>query len=180
MTATKKIVLAIDIQREYVTEGRPFHIAGIDSSLPNVRKVIDGARDAGVPVWHVQHVQDGAIFDRNTEYIDFVGGFEPLEGEPTFQKDMYSAFSTPALAQAVTEAEPEEIVVIGYGTSLCCISTIIDGLHRGHSFTLVEDATGAKNANGVSEDDMHQSAVNVLRQFAKIKSTDEVVAELAD
>jgi ureidoacrylate peracid hydrolase len=179
MTATKKIVFAIDIQREYVTEGRRFHIAGIESSLANARKVIEGARDAGVPVWHVQHVQDGSIFDRNSEYVDFIGGFEPLEGEPVFQKDLYNAFSTPELAQAVIEAKPEEIVVIGYATGLCCISTIIDGTHRGHSFTLVEDATGTKSANGISEDDMHQSAVNVIRQYAQVKGADEVVAELA-
>jgi nicotinamidase-related amidase len=180
MTALKKIVLAIDIQREYVAEGRAFHIAGIDASLPNVRKVIEGARESGVPVWHVRHAQDaGSVFDRDGEYVQFIAGFEPLDGEPVYTKDMYSSFSAPGLAEAVAEAGPEEIVVIGYGTPMCCICTIIDGMHRGHSFTLVEDATGAKAANGVGEAEMHQSAINVLRQFAKIKSTDEVLAGLA-
>jgi len=38
----KKIVLAIDIQNEYITEGRPFSIKGINESLQKKQIYIVG------------------------------------------------------------------------------------------------------------------------------------------
>jgi len=173
-----KIVLAIDIQREYATDGRPYRITGIDASLPNARKVIEGARGAGVPVWHVMHVTEGPVFERGSEYTEFVPGFEPKNGEPVYTKSLPSCFSSAELAEAVKAAKVDEIMVVGYNTSVCCICTIIDGMHRGYGFTLVEDAVASMAANGVSEAQMHQSGVNVARQFARIASTDEALAAM--
>lgn len=178
LAENSKIVLAIDIQREYATDGRPYRISGIDASLPNARKVMEGARGAGVPVWHVRHVTDGPVFAAGSEYIDFIPGFEPKNGEPVYTKALPSCFSSAELAQAVEAAKVKEIVVIGYNTSVCCICTIIDGMHRGYGFTLVEDAVASMAANGVSEADMHRSGVNVARQFARVMSTEEAMSGL--
>ncbi len=58
----KKALVVIDVQREYSTPGRPFFLKGIDSSLENIRKILKGARQAEIPVIHVQHLQEGRYF----------------------------------------------------------------------------------------------------------------------
>jgi nicotinamidase-related amidase len=64
----QKVLVVVDIQREYVTPGRPFHIQSIGASLENGRRVLAAARSKGWPVYHVRHLQNGAIFTRDNEY----------------------------------------------------------------------------------------------------------------
>lgn len=178
MAATPRILLAIDIQQEYTAVGRPFHIAGIEPSLTNAKALIDAARAANVPVWHVQHQQEKGLFARDGEHTAPIAGFEPQGDEPVYVKDMYSCFTSSELVEALAATKPEDITVIGYGTSLCCLSTIVDGTHRGYSFTLVEDAVAAKATEQTSEDEMHRSAVNVIQEYARVARTEDVLQEL--
>jgi ureidoacrylate peracid hydrolase len=178
MAATPRILLVIDIQQEYITAGRPYHIEGIEPSLTNAKALIEAARAAEVPVWHVHHQQDEGMFARDGAHTAPIEGFEPQAGEPVFIKDLYSSFSSPALVEALEETKPEDITVIGYGTPMCCLSTVVDGIHRGYSFTLVEDATAAKAGEQAGEDELHRSAVNVVRQYARVTGTEDVLQEL--
>lgn len=178
MAATPRILLAIDIQQEYITAGRAYHIADIEPSLSNAKALIDAARAADVPVWHVQHQQERGMFARDGAHTAPIEGFEPQGDEPTYIKDLYSSFSSPELVEALAEAKPEDITVIGYGTPMCCLSTIVDGIHRGYSFTLVEDAVAAKAGKQSGEDEMHRSAVNVIREYARVTRTEDVLQEL--
>ena len=135
----KNLLLVIDIQNEYITPERPFHISGIGPSLANAKQVLDAARNSGTPVWHIQHLQEKNVFIKGTPLAEIVADFTPLKNEPVFIKDLYSSFSSPEFKKAILESKPEEILVIGYGSSVCCLCTIIDGVHRGLSFTLIED-----------------------------------------
>lgn len=174
----KKIILAIDIQNEYITEGRPFNIKSIAKSLDNARGIIEAARKKNIPVWHVKHQQDKNVFIKDSSLSDFIDGFEPLTNERLFVKDMYSCFSSKEFVSAVADESPEEIIIIGYGTSMCCTCTIIDGIHRGYKFTLVEDASASRSFTHATEAEMHRSAINILKQYAKIISANELISEL--
>lgn len=174
----KRIILAIDIQNEYVTAGRDFNIMGINPSLENARSIIDAARKSGVPVWHMRHEQEKNVFVKATNLSDFIDGFRPENDELHFTKDLYSCFSSLEFTERMAEEKPDEVIVIGYGSSMCCTCTIIDGIHRGYNFTLVEDATASRGFQHATEEEMHRSAVNVLAQYAKIVKTHELVAEL--
>lgn len=174
----KKLILAIDIQNEYITEGRLFNIKGIKPSLDNARIIIDMARKNDIPVWHMRHEQEKNVFIKGTHLSDFVDDFKPKSGEPHFTKDMYSCFSSSEFTKQLAEEKPEEIIIIGYGSSMCCTCTIIDGIHRGYNFVLIEDATASRNFLHATEEDMHRSAINILTQYAKIKNTNELISEL--
>jgi ureidoacrylate peracid hydrolase len=177
---TQKILVAIDIQREYVTPGRPFHIASIAPSLANAQVLLQYARSHAWPVVHVQHLQDGAIFNRDAEYSRFVDGFTPIEGETSVTKGNYSSFSAPAFTDFVQEQVQAhtscEFVVVGYGTTMCCLSTIVEGYHRGYSFALVQDATAALANGDLTEDSMHRHTVALMGRFARVTSTTDETA----
>ena len=49
------LLIAIEIQREYTTKGRPYFMEGIDESLENCRKVLTHAREKNWTVAHVRH-----------------------------------------------------------------------------------------------------------------------------
>lgn len=174
----KKIVLAVDIQNEYAAEGRAFQIRSIESSLNNARAVIEAARKNSIPVWHMRHEQEKNVFVKGTSLAAFMAGFEPLQGEHQFTKDMYSCFSSDEFTKAIAAEKPDEIVIIGYGSCMCVLCTIIDGIHRGYHFTLVEDATTSRALPHATEEEMHVSAINVLKQYAKIQKTSALAQEL--
>ena len=69
------LLIAMDIQREYTTEGRPYFINGIEPSVKNCRRVLDHARAQRWPVAHVRHLQGGHVFSETLDYSRFVEGF---------------------------------------------------------------------------------------------------------
>jgi len=166
-----KALVVIDVQQEYTTSGRRFHIQSIGSSLENAKTMLDYAREHAWPIVHVQHLQDGELFNRASEFSHFVGGFDPQEGEDIAAKGKYSSFSSPAFVKFAEDYADHEFVVIGYGTTMCCLSTIVDGFHRGYKFALVEDACAARASKNLSEQSMHEHAVAILEPFARIAQT---------
>lgn len=173
----KKIILAIDIQNEYIKQDSPFNIKSIKRSLDNIHQIFNHARDKGIMVCHMQHVQENKYFIKDENSSLFIENFEPIDGELSFQKDMYSCFSSKAFTQYLAEINPDEIIIVGYGTSMCCTCTIIEGIHKGYKFTLVEDGTASRSFPHATEEEMHNSACNVLKQFAQLKNTSQIITE---
>lgn len=166
-----KSLVVIDIQREYVLAGRELRISSIGPSLNNAYAMLQFARSEGWPIVHVQHLQEGNAFNSASDASDFVDGFVPEPGETVAIKSNFSSFSSPTFAQFVSAHVAHEFVVIGYGTSVCCLSTLVEGYHRGHRFALVADACAARAAGAQSEEAMHQAAVLILGAFARLTCT---------
>jgi len=175
-------LVLIDIQKEYTTLGRPFYLNGIESSLNNARKLLKMARAKKWDIVHVQHFRkDGnGIFNRSEpQFSGFVDGFEPTSEERYFEKHIFSCYSNPEFANFMEEKKNEPTYIIGYGTTKCVLSTIIEGFHRGHhSLIVVEDATYAKAEleQGFSEKDLHKAMIATIRSsYAKVQTTAELL-----
>lgn len=169
----KKALVLIDIQREYTTEGRPFYIESIAQSLNNAKKMLEKARKENWFIIHVRHLQEGEIFNGN-EYSCFVTDFEPQIGEQQVIKSKFSCFSSMEFTQFLEQKEHWEWFVIGYGSTMCCLSTIIDGYHRGYTFTFVHDASCAKKTENFSEEVNHKFATEHIRTFGKVCSVQDI------
>lgn len=171
-----KSLIVIDVQREYITPDRPFRIQSIGPSLEKAYAMLCFARSQGWPIVHVQHLQDGDLFNRSADTSDFIDGFVPARGETVAIKGNFSSFSSPVFTKFAAEHADHEFVVIGYGTTMCCLSTIVDGYHRGYRFALVEDACAARAARGHSEASMHEHATAILGPFSRLTSTEHEMA----
>jgi ureidoacrylate peracid hydrolase len=172
----KKALVVIDVQREYNTPGRLFCLKGIEKSLAKIQEVLKGARSAGIPIIHVRHLQDGNIFSRQDSHSEFIEGFEPLPGETYVEKSDYSSFSSPAFCNHLEKIRDHEILVVGYGSTMCCLSTIIDGYHRGYKFVFVHDASLAKATAQQDELSLHVVMTEVMAIYAQVKTSHEVFA----
>jgi ureidoacrylate peracid hydrolase len=175
----QKILVVVDIQREYVTPGRPFHIQSIGPSLENARRVLAAARKRGWPIYHVRHLQSGSIFSRDNEHSQLVPGFEPQAGEREIHKGDFSCYSAPEFAEAMRQhgERGDEIVLIGYGSTMCCLSTLIEGHHRGQKQTFVSDASNAKASSRFGEESLHAHAVDIISTYARVVTASQVIEE---
>ncbi|MEK7859387.1 MAG: isochorismatase family cysteine hydrolase [Elusimicrobiota bacterium] len=166
-----RLLVVIDIQKEYQTPGRPYHIAGVEASLANAERLLVHARQRGWPVVHVKHLQDGEVFGRRSPYSDYIAGFEPRPGESEYVKGDYSCYSSPEFAARMKRHLADEVVVIGYGSTKCCLATIVDGYHRDQKFLFVRDASNAKRSEAFDERSLHAYATDILASYAKITDT---------
>ncbi|SFS30676.1 cysteine hydrolase family protein [Marininema halotolerans] len=173
----KNALVVIDVQREYVTEGRPFYLQGIEPSLNNIQKVLAKARQDGWEIIHVRHLQEGNIFAKDTEFAAFVPGFEPLTEEQEIHKGNFSCFSSPEFEQRLSELKDYRIHIVGYGSTMCCLSTIIEGYHKGYEMVFIHDASRAKRTDKFDEESHHAHATEYLATFSKVIATDQVVNE---
>jgi len=177
-TSCTKLVVAIDIQREYVTPGRPFHLDGIEAPLANCRRVIGHARAMSWPLAHVRHVQEGHVFNEALPYSQFVEGFEPLGHEMVFTKGKLSCYSDLHFRELMESIRGEDVFIIGFNSIMCCLATIVDGYNRGHKLTFVHDASLAKATKHAKEHEMHIHATDIIGIYARVVTTEDVLAAI--
>ncbi len=173
---TKSTLIVIDIQREYFTPERPFYLAHGAASLERARAVLDVARTREFNIVHVQHLQDGAVFNKDGELSQFERGFEPREGEHWIIKSQLSAYTNPAYRQLIEGFKDGPIYVIGYGSSMCCLATIVTGASMGHRYTLIADASWARSPVGeITEEAMHRQMVAALAIHGSICQSGDII-----
>lgn len=80
MSNNEKVLVVIDIQKEYNTEGRPFCIPNVQY-LQKASDVLKKARTQNWPIVHVQHLQEKGIFAKGDANANFIDGFDPTSGE---------------------------------------------------------------------------------------------------
>ena len=177
----KNLLVLIDIQKEYVTSGRPYCIKTIAESLENSRSVLNWARSqSDWIIVHVEHRQAGDVFGNNNPLSDFISGFEPLEGERVFRKSDYSSFSNLDFATFVSDPKIDRRVVVGYGSTKCCLATIMDGYSRGQKWTLLSDASRAISEENFSEGNLHDVATQILKSFCEVYDTKSLLKSNLD
>ncbi len=123
---------------------------------------------------HVRHEQDGDLFEKATIKSDFISGFEPYKNEHQIIKSNYSCFSSIEFSKLVNSNKSDEFIVIGYSSTLCCLSTIIEGYHKGLKIRYVLDSSMAK-ANKFDEIDTHNYEVDTISAYADVISTNKLL-----
>ncbi len=151
-------VLAIDFQEEYRASGA-WPVDGYAGILARARRVLDGARRAGVPVVHVQAWSSGGdpasrLARANTpEALRFgVAGSQgaaiasevaPVADELVIHKTLPSGFRGTGLADALRRQGIRDILGLGVWTDSCVRDTLLDAVHEGFHVWLVKDACGS-------------------------------------
>ncbi len=169
-------LVLIDIQREYVTPGRPFFMDLIGPSLENASLLLEHARASRWQIIHVRHEQDGPLFARGSAFVEFIEGFEPLPGEGVVVKSQISPFSEPGFEAAIKAGGPRPVYVAGYGSPIDCLATMIGAPLFGRRFTFVHDASWARAPRiDVTECETHWHATSMIALHGDVVSTDEIV-----
>jgi biuret amidohydrolase len=173
-------LLIIDMQKYFYREKS----AEFDQKLiPNIKRALDTARAAEVPIIHVttRHKQDKSNwpdvrkrYDKiwcleGTDEVDIVDELEPLPTESVVVKQRYSAFFDTDLHEVLRSRGVRTLIVAGYAIDVCVRMTVMDAYNRDYGLYILSDCV-----EGWREDT--SAALEHVRvlSHASILTTDEL------
>jgi nicotinamidase-related amidase len=185
----KTALLIIDMQNDFVLEGKPLKVAGARAVVPKIQSVLAEFRKRALPVFHVLrvHRQDGSdveihrkeLFRKSPFAVSGTHGaavideLAPHYGEYILPKVRMSAFIGTELDLMLRTLHVTKIVICGIQTPNCIRTTVFDGCAYNYPVILVDDATGA------SSDEVHRANVRDMQNIGvRIEKTGDIPALL--
>lgn len=179
------LLAVIDVQNDFCHESGAYGQLGhpVDMAravVPNIRKVLNLARLAGVPrvlvrVAHSEWTDEqawlerggsGSVLDVKRTPIAREGTWgseffeiEPEPGDVVLTKHRYSAFVHTPLELYMRAKQAATLVLVGVATNVCVSATARDALHAGFLPVIVEEGTAAHDAGA------HETALAEIRSF---------------
>ena len=169
------IVVLVDMQQEYLAKPRLFAISKIDRALDNCRKVLDHARDVGLPVAFMRLLNESAFFNRATPFVRWIEGFEPYRNEMVFERSSPSCYSCEPFAALMNQSRGG-IVLAGFAGESACLSTLIDAFHRNHRVTYLCDASASHALEDVPADEIHRAVSKISGLYGDVYETTDWIA----
>ncbi len=169
------IVVLVDMQQEYLAKPRLLAISKIDRALDNCRRVLDHARDIGLPVAFMRLLNESAFFNRATPFVRWIEGFEPYRNEMVFERSSPSCYSCEPFAALMNQSRGG-IVLAGFAGESACLSTLIDAFHRNHRVTYLCDASASHALEDVPADEIHRAVSKISGLYGEVYETTDWIA----
>ena len=193
-------LLVIDPYNDFISEGgklwgRVKAIAEANHCVPNMQRVLQASRDAGLRVFFVPHrryrpgdyetwkyiapIQARAwqrrTFENGTWGGEFRSEFSPFAGEiVALEHWASSGFANTDLDLQLKKHGIHKLIVIGLRANTCVESTVRYAAELGYDVTVVKDATSSFSA-----EEMHATLdVNLPNYARAIITADEIVSAL--
>ena len=181
----KPALLIIDMQNDFVLEGKPLRVAGAQAVIPGIRSALSEFRKRSLPVFHVLRVHrpDGSdveitrkeLFARSPFAVEGTAGaavideLTPRTGEYLLAKTRMSAFIGTELDLMLRTLGVSALFVCGIQTPNCIRTTVFDGIAHNYPVVLIDDATGA------SSGEVHRANVRDMQNIGvRIVKTAEI------
>jgi len=195
-------LMVIDPYNDFISEGgkvwdRLKPVAEANHCVPNMLKVLQAARKAGLPVFYALHrryrpgdyetwkyvapIQQAAwtrrTFEAGTWGAEIRAEFAPLPGESlALEHWCSSGFGNTDLDLLLKEHGVHQVIAIGLIAHTCLEATVRSAADRGYQVTVVRDATAS-----YSQDHMHAALdINMPNYASAIVTTDEIVGAIAE
>jgi nicotinamidase-related amidase len=169
------IVVLVDMQQEYLAKPRLLAISKIDRALDNCRRVLDHAREIGLPVAFMRLLNESAFFNRATPFVRWIEGFEPYRNEMVFERSSPSCYSCEPFAALMNQSRGG-IVLAGFAGESACLSTLIDAFHRNHRVIYLCDASASHALEDVPADEIHRAVSKISGLYGEVYETTDWIA----
>jgi nicotinamidase-related amidase len=163
------------MQQEYLAKPRLLAISKIDRALDNCRRVLDHARDIGLPVAFMRLLNESAFFNRATPFVRWIEGFEPYRNEMVFERSSPSCYSCEPFAALMNQSRGG-IVLAGFAGESACLSTLIDAFYRNHRVTYLCDASASHALEDVPADEIHRAVSKISGLYGEVYETTDWIA----
>ncbi len=177
---SRRALIVIDVQNEYVTGNLPIEYPDIHLSLANIAKAMDAAKAADIPIVVVQQFAPAGspVFAHGSDGWELHEVVRSRSRDHYFEKKLPNAFAGTDLADWLGERQIDTLTVIGYMTHNCDDSTIKHAFHTGLTVEFLSDAAGSlpylNKAGSASAEEIHRSfTVAMQARFAAVMGTDE-------
>jgi maleamate amidohydrolase len=179
-------VIAVDLSRGFTDPASPL-ACELDDVLDATRRLLDGARAAGVPVLFTTVIYDAAgeraaaVFLRkvpalrglrpDSPWVELDERLGRRPEEPVIEKAFASAFFATPLAALL--AGRDTLVIAGASTSGCVRATAVDAMQHGLAPIVVRECVGDRSARA------HEQALADLDgRYADVLELEAVAAAL--
>lgn len=166
---SESALIMIDFQNTY-REGI-MKLEGAEEALEEGRKLLEKARTAGIPVFHIRHdAGPGSPYDVNDRIGAIADIVAPKDGEPVITKNFPNSFVQTDLDEQLKAKGIKNIILAGFMTHMCVNSTAHGGFNLGYSPTVVASATAtrpleAANGKVLSAQEVHDGALASTRDL---------------
>ena len=179
----KPALLTIDMQKEYFEDGRPLKVSEGPAVLANIVRLQDGARKAGIPLIHIQHLSldpEGGVFVEASPFSDLVDESAPNTGEKVIIKRYPSAFAGTDLEGHLQALGVDTLIIAGLMSFMCCDTTAREAHSKGYKILFVKDATAAIDLGEIPAEQVHEVTLAVQGFiFSEVVSTEEALGEIS-
>ncbi len=179
-------LILVDMIRGFTDPACPLGSACAEVVKANAR-LLEAFRAADLPVFFttvVYHCPEQAhvfrkripalnLLTPDSDWIEVDPALAPVAGESVIEKQWASSFFGTDLAQRLSEASADSLVVTGLTTSGCVRATVVDGLQHDYPVVVPREAVGDRNAKAHAANlfDMHA-------KYADVLALDEVLEKL--
>ncbi|UKJ76248.1 cysteine hydrolase family protein [Azospirillum brasilense] len=138
-------LVLIDAQREYTEGALP--LVGVEAAVAEATHLLERARKAGTPVFHIVHhgKPGGPLFNPEGSLSGIVAPLIPLDGETVVVKHLPNAFAGTELDALIRATGRKELIVAGFQTHMCVSSTVRAALDLGWRTTVVDAASATRD-----------------------------------
>ena len=205
---SRSALVIVDMQNDFVhpdghlaRRARENPERGVDmpflmGTIPNVKRLADAFQAMGRPVIYIAHVVKPDYSDAQFPYwrigvpditcnrtfivegswgAQIIDDLKPRDGEHLIVKKGFGGFSNTPLDTILRTMGVTTCVVSGVTTCVCVSTTVRGGVEYNYRMILVGDAVAETNREA------HEAELKTMaRVFSDVKTTDEVVAMLAD
>ncbi|GJE11200.1 MULTISPECIES: cysteine hydrolase family protein [Methylobacterium] len=137
-------LVMIDLQQTY-REG-VMRLDGVEPALREAAALLERARAAGIPVFHVRHdAGPGSPYDVTAPIGQISPEVAPQGDEPVITKAYPSSFVGTDLQAQLEKAGVKDVVLAGFMTHMCVNSTARSAFNLGFRPTVVASATATRD-----------------------------------
>lgn len=190
--SAKTALIVVDMQNGFCRDEGfmkkiEFDISTSQAAIGPVRRLVDAAHDAGLPVFFTRYAlnedySDGGLLlevlpqvkgtggmVRDTWDAEIVDELAPAPGDRVIDKTRYSAFYDTDLERQLRELGIDTLVVCGVTTNVCVESTVRDAFFRDIRVIVPSDATAAVTP------ELHEGALRDFEYcFGPVVRTEEL------
>jgi len=182
----KPALIIIDIQNDYFPGGR-MELEGSPEASLQAAKLLQGFREKGLPVVHIQHVSNrpgASFFLPDTEGVNIHANVAPRAGETVIQKNFPNSFRGTGLLEQLRVQGTDHLVIAGMMTHMCVDATTRAAFDLGFSCSLAHDACATRavafGEQRVPAAQVHAAFLAALNGlYAKVQSAAAIAAEIA-
>ncbi|AMP06408.1 cysteine hydrolase family protein [Collimonas pratensis] len=179
--AAATALLVIDFQNEYF--GGKMPIPDGMRALRNASRLIAMADQAGMPVFHVQHLSPAGapVFAADSVNVHFHAELLPAAHHSVVQKTSVSVFPTSDIDQRLKAAGIKTLIISGLMTHACVAGAARDAVPLGYDVVVAEDACATRdldNADGsvLPHAVLHRAALaSIADTFGALMTTEQIL-----
>jgi nicotinamidase-related amidase len=168
-------LVLVDLQQEYISSPRVLALEETKGALANCRAALAHARAMGLPVAFVRWIDRTPLFNKATRFSRWIEGFEPHGVDMIFERNRPSCYASADFAEVMSSGGGS-FVLAGFAGEAACLATAIEGYHRGHTITYLDDASASHSLDDVAADDVHRVVSSVAGLYGEVLTTGAWIA----